>query len=71
MTEKYIIRGPQPLVPLPSITVGEVVFESLKENIGKPDALVRKCKFKYLDKSVKINCQGDIYKWCPTIFGLG
>lgn len=40
MGDNFVIKGPEPLQPLPEKTLGQIVYECLVNNCGKCDAIV-------------------------------
>lgn len=40
MNQEFVVHGPVPLKPLPQQTLGELIYNSLKNNTKQHDALV-------------------------------
>lgn len=49
MVETFVLRGLEPLEPLPTTTMGEIIYQSLKNLSGKGDALVSR-----IDKNISV-----------------
>lgn len=53
MNEKYIVQGPEPLIPMPRKTAGEIIYEHLNNFQPSKVAMVRNLIPFYLNGNYK------------------